>query len=84
MYQSGVDQGEGGASDPVREVALWIRQGALPRVGKKHATTDVATGDDELDKGGAVLGVDTGSVRQSILIETATSVGWSPPAVCRR
>ena len=75
MYQSAVDQGEGGASDPVREVALWIHQGALPRVGKEHATTDVATGDDELDKGGAVLGVDTGSVRQALLIKTATSVG---------
>ena len=41
---------------PVREAALWIRQGALPRVGKEHATPDVATGDDELDKGGAVPG----------------------------
>ena len=50
----GVDQGEGGASVPVREAALRIRQGALPRVGKEHATPDVATGDGELDKGGAV------------------------------
>ena len=53
----GVDQGEGGASVPVREAALWLRQGALPWAGKEHTTADVAAGDDELDNDRGILGI---------------------------
>ena len=52
----GVHTGQGGASIPVGEAALRVRQGSLPRIGQEHATAGVAVGAYQPNNGGASPG----------------------------
>ena len=54
-------QGKGGASVPVRETALRLRQGPLPWVGQEHATADGAAGTGQFDDSRAPPGGVTGA-----------------------
>ena len=70
-----VGQGESGASVPVCEAALWLRQGPLPGSGQEHATTSVAAGADQLDDSRAPPGGVTGA--QCVQIRVGS--GNTPP-----
>ena len=49
-------RGQGGASVPVGEATLWVRQGSIPGIGQEHATAGVAVGAYQPDNGGASPG----------------------------
>ena len=71
----GVGQGEGGASVPVCEASLWLRQGAVSWTGQEHATAGVAAGVCQLDDSRAPLGGVTREKCAQIRLIAATRPG---------
>ena len=74
----GVGQGEGGASVPVCEASLWLRQGAVSWTGQEHATAGVAAGVYQLDDSRAPLGGVTREKCAQIRLIAATRPRQSP------